>query len=374
MSLSAQHLGFSSPDEMKPLDGHRDFTASVGSFIVVTRAGKLDVISHISVDELAGTHRIQLADLNLSAISPLVARVGRSSLELHLGGGPSPRIGFKMRVRLGDTPRVMPAIGNKAEIIGRCLDEGTLPVVAQAELESRLAAYCDGTSNGPNDTIEIPFRSLELRGHLPAELAQAVRQFALENAKGADDKATALRPSLENIRTALRQTVLCDYMMKCVWLNPTSGQIGNVQNSAEGVQFVPFDVDDPDVTSFLCALEKDHYGDFLLDYREFGCVIPTPKRSNPWLGPTIHIERREFREENAFDEFYSLYSGFKALRGIGAPVLMYKGQNPLLERSEIRFLKVSDRSLNLLQGRILEGNLLQDSVRNFTAQALVWKE
>jgi hypothetical protein len=209
---------------------------------------------------------------------------------------------------------------------------------------------------------------------LPAKLAQAVRQLALENAKGADDKSTAPKPSLENVHTALRQTVLCDYMMKCVWLNPISGQIGNVQNTAKGVQFVPFDVDDPVVTSFLCALEKDSYGDFLLGYREFGCVIPTPKRSNPWLGPTIHIERQEFREENELDEFYSLYSGFKFLRGIGAPVLMYKGQNPLLERSEIRFLKVSDRSINLLQGRILEGNLLQEGVRDFTAQALIRKD
>jgi hypothetical protein len=157
MSLSAQHLEFSSPDEMTPLDTHRNFTASVESFLVVTREGKLDVINRILVDEREGNHRIQLAGLNLSTISPLVSRVGRSSLELHLRGGGSPRIGFKMRVRLGDSSSVMPAIGSKAKIIGRCLDEGTLPVVTQAELESRLANYCDSTPNGPTTPSRYPF-------------------------------------------------------------------------------------------------------------------------------------------------------------------------------------------------------------------------
>ena len=97
-------------------------------------------------------------------------------------------------------------------------------------------------------------------------------------------------------------------------------------------------------------------------------------RRMAWLGPTVHISRPEFREEYGLDEHYSLYAGFRELARIGAPVLMYKRQNPLLEPTEIRFLKVSDRSINLLQGRILEGNLLQEGVRDFTAQALVWKD
>ena len=120
-------------------------------------------------------------------------------------------------------------------------------------------------------------------------------------------------------------------------------------------------------------MEKDPYGDFLLDFREFANITPTPKRANPWLGPTIHIYKDGFRADHGLEEHYSLYAGFRALSAIGAPVLMYKGQNPLLEETEIRFLKISDRSINLLQGRILEGNLLQEGVREFTAQALVWK-
>ena len=62
------------------------------------------------------------------------------------------------------------------------------------------------------------------------------------------------------------------------------------------------------------------------------------------------------------------------MAGVGNPVLIYEGQNPLIEQTAIRFLKVSDRSINLLQGNLLKGNLLQEGVREFTAQALVWKD
>ena len=86
----------------------------------------------------------------------------------------------------------------------------------------------------------------------------------------------------------------------------------------------------------------------------------------------MHIFKSDFRREFDLEEHYSLYAGFRALCAIGAPVLLYDGQNPLLETTSIRFLKVSDRSLNLLQGRILEGNLLHEEVRTFTAQDLVW--
>ena len=165
--------------------------------------------------------------------------------------------------------------------------------------------------------------------------------------------------------------ILSDYLMKCVWLNKRGGQLGSIVNEDGQVRFQAFDSDEPEISDFLCALEKDPYGEFLLDFREFGEVLPTPKRSNPWLGPTVHINKADFRTEFGLEETYSLYAGFRALSAIGAPVLLFEGQNPLLKPTQIRFLKVTHRSLNVLQGRILEGDMYA-GVREFTAQSLVW--
>ena len=127
------------------------------------------------------------------------------------------------------------------------------------------------------------------------------------------------------------------------------------------------------MSAFLCALKKDLYGDFLLDFREFATIQPTPKREFPWLGPSLHIYKADFRREYDLEEYYSLYTGFRELSRIGVPVLIYHGQNPLVDETPVRFLVVSDRSINLLQGKILDGDVLQAGVRDWTAQDLVWR-
>jgi hypothetical protein len=331
----------------------------------------VDAIDSVRIGEGCKDYEIQRAGINLTILSPLVFGVQRSRLLLVVDWSDRAHARFMMQVNAGNATRLLPALGNLSEVITRALDNESLPVVVEAELEERIGAY---RAHGSADRrLHVPLRSLEVRKHLPRELARDLRDLALANAGAAAPKAQSLRPALQRIRTGLRDVVVRDYMMKCVWLNTRTGQLGTVSGSASGVDFVPFDADDNEISAFLCALQKDAYGDFLLDFREFATVHPTPKRANRWLGPTVHVYKSDFRAEHGLDEHYSLYAGFRALSAIGAPVLIYRGQNPLIEDTEMRFLKIADRSLHLLQGRILDGSALHDGVREFTAQSLVWK-
>ena len=346
----------------------QDFSQSIGAFLMVTRDGKLDAIDSVRVS--GSGVELAKAGLDLSILSPLVSKIRRSNLSIALRGGEPPKTQFNMRVTVGSSTRLMNAPGSKTDFISRALDDASLPIIVESELEKRVSEHLQKDAES---ALHVPLRSLKVREHLPRDIEQLLRDLAISNAIAQAPKAKGLAEGLKAIRRGLRNTVLHDYMMKCVWLNPETGQLGNIIESSGSLQFLAFDPDHPDVSAFLCALEKNPFGDFVLDFREFANVEPTPKRGNPWLGPSVHIYKDEFRKEHSVDEYYSLYAGFRALSTIGAPVLIYKGQNPLIERTEIRFVKVTDRSINLLQGRILEGNLLQEGVREFTAQALVWK-
>ena len=139
------------------------------------------------------------------------------------------------------------------------------------------------------------------------------------------------------------------------------------------VTFQAVDSHDPELNSFLVVLEKDHYGDYVLDFREFARVLPKIAKSTPWVGPTLHIYNEAHRKEFGLEEHYSLYNGFRALSAHGTPVVLLEGQDPMTEPSEVRYMQVSHRSANVLQGRILDGDVLAESVRDFTTRDLVWK-
>ena len=235
-----------------------DFTSSIGCFFMLTRDGKLDAIDRISLAPGCSHVEIERANLNLSILSPLVSRVHRSNLSIAVHCGEVPRVQYKMRVTLGEKPRMMNALGTKMEIITRALDDDALPIIVEAELDRQLAAVlAEGVADDFPQVVNIPLRSIDVRKHLPGTIAQLLRELALENAEAITPKAGELKPTLRRLRASLRGVVLCDYMMKCIWLNPLSGQLGNVSGTPEGVEFTPFDVDEGKVSAFLCALERD---------------------------------------------------------------------------------------------------------------------
>lgn len=76
------------------------------------------------------------------------------------------------------------------------------------------------------------------------------------------------------------------------------------------VTFQAVDSHDPELNSFLVVLEKDHYGDYVLDFREFAMVLPKIVKSTPWVGPTLHVYNQAYRKEFRQEEHYLLHNGF----------------------------------------------------------------
>ncbi len=351
--------------------GGHSLLDSVGSCLAVTPEGRLDAYTCIEVGPGPGQARVETGGLDFSVLAPMVTRITRSRLVVAIRCGPPPKTSFLARVPAGEGFRTVKTPGGAREMLTRSLEARTVPLVLRTDLEKALACWAPGA-----EPIPVSARALELREHIPPGVAEAVRALVLEGTGGSPDRRARIESRLKALRRALRASILEDYLMKCVWLNVEAGQLGSIRElrteAGSSFTFRPFDADDAEVSRFLLALEKDTYGDFVLDFREFANVLPTPKRSFPWLGPSVHVFKEDFRREHGLDEYYSLHGGFKALRMLGAPVLIYRGQNPLLEPTPIRFLKVSDRSLGLLQGRFLDGSQVEEDVRGFTAQELVW--
>ena len=68
-----------------------------------------------------------------------------------------------------------------------------------------------------------------------------------------------------------------------MWLDKEAGRLGNLVLKNDKANFVTLDSDDPELNSFLVVLEKDHYGDYVLDFREFARVLPKITKSTPGL-------------------------------------------------------------------------------------------
>ena len=199
---------------------------------------------------------------------------------------------------------------------------------------------------------------------------------AVRHAHGRGDggKGIGLQQDIDALKLSIRETILSDYLGKCMWLDKEAGRLGNLVLKNDKADFVTLDSDGPELSSFLVVLEKDHYGDYVMDFREFARVLPKITKSTPWVGPTLHIYSESYRKEFGLEEYYSLYNGFRTLTSFGTPVVLLEGQDPLTQPSEVRYITVSHRSANVLQGRILDGDVLKEGVRDFTTRELVWKQ
>ncbi|MEM7251644.1 MAG: hypothetical protein AAF493_09500 [Pseudomonadota bacterium] len=352
---------------MKDITGAEstDLTEALGCFGYLSPNGRLAAIERLQIAS-DGSLRAVYSKLNFSSFGPVIEQLTRSSLYLEFKRSQPQRSTILMAVGAGDSRRLSPAMGGKDEIVSRALDDHKFPVLVHGEVEKAVARA------GSDDKVRIPIRAVRLREHQPAELGNSVRAVAFALLKQPAERLEAVRASLRTMRHALRSEVLESLLSKCIWLNRETGLLGSLTDQGDSVEFVPLDVDDPEISNFQCALQKDFHGDFLLDFREFAHVLPVPKSTTPWLGPTVRIYGEGFRGEYGLDEFYSLHGGFRKLCAIGAPVLLYSGQNPIKEPTEIRFLKITDRSLNVLQGRIDRGQIEQD-VRDFATESLVWR-
>lgn len=348
--------------------GERDYVDSIGAFFLLSKKGQLLALREVMVRDDGGSFTPRAIPTDLTPMYPLVSTIKPSSLVLSVAYGPRPSAHFMMQVNLGGKKQNIRAPGKILDIVGKQLDGDTFPVIGQADLEAAVHA---GKSSGK--PLQIPIRTMELRSSVPDSLKSRIKEIFLHNASGGSTKGHTLKGDLIALRAAVRDTLLTDFLTKCMWLEKESGRLGTVHKDGDDVRFTIIDSDDPDLRGFLVALDKDHYGDYILDFREFARIIPKISKSTPWVGPTLHIYNENYRREYGLEEYYSLYNGFRALTQHGTPVVLLDGQNPLTEPSEVRYMQVSHRSVNVLQGRILDGDVLKEGVRDFTSRDLVWK-
>ncbi|MEM7406973.1 MAG: hypothetical protein AAF458_16865 [Pseudomonadota bacterium] len=346
----------------------RDYVSSIGAFFLLNKKGKLLALRGVQVSDDLSTFLPKAADADLTALYPLVKSISHSSIVMSVAYGESPQVHYLMQVNMGGSKQTLRAPGKTMDIITNSLESDTFPIIAMADLERSVK-----TAREKGGALNIPIRVLELRGSLPERLLTAIKEIFVDNARGGRDKGEGLQDDIALLRETIRDTILSDYLGKCMWLDKEAGRLGTLSMIAGEVQFNTVDSDDPELSSFLVVLEKDHYGEYVLDFREFARVLPKIAKDTPWVGPTLHIYSEAFRKEFDLQEHYSLYNGFRALTAHGTPVVMLDGQDPMTEPSEVRYVQVSHRSANVLQGRILDGDVLNEGVRDFTSRDLVWK-
>ena len=347
----------------------RDYFSSIGAFFLLNKKGKLFALRGIRISDDLSSVIPKAANTDLTAMYPLVAAIKHSSILMHVKYGPNPHVHYLMQVNMGGQKQTLRAPGKTMDIINNSLESDTFPVIALADLEKAVHA-----SRKSGEPLIIPIRTLELRGSLPERLMRSIRAIFLDNARGDAGKGIGLQQDIDALKLSIRETILSDYLGKCMWLDKEAGRLGNLVLKNNTADFAALDYDDPELSGFLVVLEKDHYGDYILDFREVARGLPKISKSTPWVGPTLHIYNESYRKEFGLEEYYSLYNGFRTLTSFGTPVVLLEGQDPLTQPSEVRYITVSHRSANVLQGRILDGDVLNEGVRDFTARELVWKQ
>jgi hypothetical protein len=353
--------------KLSAADG-RDYVDSIGAFFLLDKKGKLLALRSVLISDDAANFAPRAIPTDLTPMYPLVSKIEASSIILSVTFGPQPSVHFLMQVNIAGRKQTLRAPGKILDILTDSLENETYPVIAQTDLEKAVHS-----SRKTGHPLQIPIRSMVLRDSVPLELTARIKDIFVNNATGGTSKGDALQTALLELRGAIRETLLSAFLKKCMWLEKESGRLGNMLDDGKTLSFVPLDSDDPNLSAFLVVLEKDHYGDYVLDFREFARIIPKISKSTPWVGPTLHVYNESYRKDYGLEEYYSLYNGFRALTEHGTPVVILDEQDPLTAQSEIRYVQVSHRSVNVLQGRILDGDVLNEGIRDFTTKDLVWK-
>lgn len=346
----------------------RNYVDTLGAFFLLDKRGKLLALRSVLISDDCSVFQPRAIATDLTPLYPLVASIKPSSIVLAINYGPAPSVHYLIQVNMGGARQTLKAPGKTLEILSNALDSDSFPIIALADLER---AVHEGRKTGR--ALHIPLRTMVLRPSVPQSLVARIKDVFLHNARSGRHKAASLGDELLGLRAAIRDSLLDEFLTRCMWLDKESSRLGSMVKDGDALRFVNLDTDDPDLRGFLVALEKDPYGDYLLDFREFARIIPRISKSTPWVGPTLHVYNESYRRETGLEEYYSLYNGFRALTQHGAPVILLEGQDPRSDPSEVRYLQVTHRSVNVLQGRLLGGDALKEGVRDVTSRDLVWK-
>ncbi len=341
-----------------------DYMGSVGRFFVLNKKGQLFALRKLEISDDCTKVTPLVSSVDLGPITPLVEKIKASKMSLVLHPASPAKFSFEMSVKMGPTKRSVKLFESPVKIVSGAIQNETLPVVLYDEITKSVAE-----DSGGQEPIKIPIRHMLLKQSTPDPWADAIKELFLINAHGKDNRLNELEAQIRQLRIESRKTMLTEFLVKCIWLNPSDGKLGTLAYENGRLGFRTFDGSDSEFNSFVCTLSTDEYGRYYAAHTEVGNVLVELERDHPWVSPTVHIHREAFRTNFQLKEYYSLYNGIRELSKIGAPVLLYEGKNPFQYPIPVRFLQIAERAAGLMGG-----DMFSMSVREFTGRDIVWSD
>jgi hypothetical protein len=259
-----------------------------------------------------------------------------------------------MDIKVGTTRKSVKVFQEPSEIIDKAIASQRFPVIHFGELQKAVMA-----SRRNQSPISIRIRFLELRPNLSKVLRDAATEIFVANANPEGNKEARLEYKLATVGRELRRSMVENYLVNCLWLNPTTNHVGMMTCNDQLSGFSKFVSGDADVTAFERCLARNEDGQYLAQ-TGIANVLPHMLTHVKWNSPSVHVYDEAFRNAHHLQEYYSLYAGLKALCAVGAPVLVHKSYE-LPDAVPVHLLRL-DRGDTATRNRM----------RDFPTRHLVW--
>lgn len=348
-------MDLSTPPEITLEPGMLDYTGTVGGFLFWSPKGQLFALRRFVVTRDFSRITPQVASANFHVAYPLFSRMTESNINLVLHPTQQAHAYFLMDIKAGPTKKTVKVFQESSEVITSAIESQKFPVIHFGELQKAVI-----TSRQNQSPISIRIRFLELRPNLPRVLREAATEIFVANANAEGNKDARLEYKLAALARELRRTMVQDYLVKCLWLNPITNHLGMMTCNDQLSGFSKFISGDADVTAFERCLARDEDG----HYRSrsgIANVLPTMQSRVKWNSPTLHIYDDAFRSAHRLQEYYSLHAGLKALCAVGPPVLVHEAYE-LPEAVPVHLLQLAGVSAAVAL-----------RMREFPTRHLVWE-
>ena len=331
-----------------------DYTSTVGGFLFWSPKGQLFALNRFVVSRDFSKILPRVASADFHVAYPLFSRMTESNINLVLHPTQHAHAYFLMDIKAGPTKKTVKVFQEPSEIIGNAIASQKFPVIHFGELQKAVMV-----SRRNQSPISIRIRFLELRPNLPKVLREAATEIFLANANPEGNKEARLEYKLATVSRELRRAMVENYLVECLWLNPTTNHLGMMTCNDQLSGFSKFLSGDADVTAFERCLARDEDGQYQAQ-TGIANVLPTMLSHVKWNSPSVHIYDEAFRNAHRLEEYYSLYAGLKALCAVAPPVLVHEGYE-LPKAVPVHLLRLDKGSPAVLIG-----------MREFPTRHLVW--
>jgi len=347
-------MDLSTPTETPLEPGMLDYTSTVGGFLFWSPKGQLFALNRFIVSRDFSKILPEVSSANFHVAYPLFAHMTESNINLVLHPAQHAHAYFLMDIKAGPAKKTVKVFQESSEIIGNAIASQKFPVIHFGELQKAVTV-----SRRNQSPISIRIRFLELRPNLTKALRDAATDIFVANANPEGNKQARLEYKLATLSGELRRGMVEDYLVKCLWLNLTTNHLGMMTCNDQLSGFSKFVSGDADVTAFERCLARDEDGHYRAQTGVVN-VLPVMQSHVKWNSPTVHVYDEAFRSANRLQEYYSLYAGFRALCGVGSPVLVHESYE-LPEAVPVHLLRLDKGSPATLM-----------AMREFPTRHLVW--